>query len=381
MLKMICCHFLCAIPSLFLNASTQEEPDPKQVYGIWYTKELGSLSEDKPLKITQSPKAISTEDLKNLKEYIQDTQFSGVVYLSDQKGIYKVCSEKFETVEEDKLAFAIHSISKLYTGILTLIMLQDGIITKNTLLSPLELDDSVMQALPLSVRQRIGVTTLYDAMIHRGGFGDYLGKYITAIQKALENNTLPPLPYKPEDFLPFSDEKVWKLEEGETRYSNLGILLVGLSIQRHYQKIESLGYNEILKKHLFDKAQIPSFFYSKPDHGYFNENDTIAKHLCGSPAGGHWTTVKDLHKFGEWVKNKCLQDPDFMNLVEQYGQEFYSAANREIMHAGGIPSSSAFLSVFLDNGISIAIASDQGNRGMLGSFHLYNAIVRNLLAL
>jgi hypothetical protein len=344
----------------------------------WHRKELEPASKEWPVNITKSKKIVTSEDLENLKEYIKDTQFSGVVYLSDEKNTYRMCSEKFESINEEELMFAIHSIGKVYTGILTLIMLQEGVIGEDALFSPLEVGSFAMHSLPLNVQQQTKVATLYDTMVHRGGFGDYLGKYIGAIQSSLNAQQTPSSLYRLEDFLPFSDAEVFHLEPGEARYSNLGTLLVGLSIQYHYQKVEPLDYNAILKKHILDKAGI-ALFCAKPLHGQFNTEDAIAEYLCGSPAGGYWTTVKDLHTFGKWIKKKCVEDSDFMQLVEKYGQEFYSRENREISHGGRIPSSSAFFSVFLESGITIAIASDQADQGMPKSSQLYHAIVRNML--
>ncbi len=384
LLKVLCCWLLICVSNGLVSLEDQktlsiQQTHDTKMHGNWYRKELESPSDSlPPVHIDKSKKIITSEDLKDLKEYIQDTQFSGVVYLSDEKNTYRVSSEQFESRKEDELIFAIHSIGKVYTGILTLIMLEEGVIKESSLFSPLKVDTLTMQSLPLNVQQRIRATTLYDTMIHRGGFGDYLGKYVDAIESSIKAQRPIPLPHHPEDFLPFSDEKVFNLEPGESRYSNLGILLLGLSIQYHYQKFEPLDYNSILKKHILDKAGI-TLFCSKPPQGNFNQEDAIAGYLCGSPAGGYWTTVKHLHAFGEWIRQKCIQDSDFMGLVEKYGQEFYSADNREIVHGGGIPSSSAFFSVFLDNGVTIAIASDKANKEASRSSHLYNIIVRNLL--
>lgn len=383
--KVFCYSLLLCVSNGLISLENQKTLSIQQthdikMHGNWYKKELESPSNDLPVNIVKSKKIITSEDLKNLKEYIQDTQFSGVVYLSDEKNTYRVSSEQFESQEEDHLIFAIHSIGKVYTGILTLIMVQEGAIKESSLFSPLEVSALAMQSLPLNVQQHIRKTTLYDTMIHRGGFGDYLRKYVDAIQSSLNAQQTPPILNQPEDFLTFSDEEVINLEPGESRYSNLGILLVGLSIQHHYQKLEPLDYNSILKKYILDRAGI-TLFCSKPPHGNFNEEDPIAEYLCGSPAGGYWTTIKHLHAFGEWIRQKCIQDSDFMDLVEKYGQEFYSPDNREIVHGGEIPSSSAFFSVFLDNGITIAIASNKANKETSRSSHLYNAIVRNILLL
>lgn len=292
LLKVFCyCLMLCVSNGLVSledqkTVSIQQTYDTK-MHGNWYRKELESSPNSLPsAHIAKSKKIITSEDLKDLKEYIRDTQFSGVVYLSDEKNTYRISSEQFESLNEDELIFAIHSIGKVYIGILTLILLQEKIIEESSLFSPLEIGTLAMQSLPLNVRQHIRATSLYDTMIHRGGFGDYLSKYIDAIQSSLTAQQIPPILNQPEDFLPFSDEEVTNLESGEYRYSNFGILLVGLSIQHHYQKLESLDYNSILKKHLLDKAGI-TLFCSKPPHGNFNQEDAIAGYLCGSPAGGY----------------------------------------------------------------------------------------------
>lgn len=374
----MCYCFLCISVGLFSHENSLEKISKQKTLDVqpmnrgWHTKEHESS------KQITSTRIITPENLKKLKKLIQDTKFSGVVYLSDEKTTYRICSEKFESMQEDELIFAIHSIGKVYTGILTLIMLQNGVIDEKDLFAPLEVDTLVLQALPLSVQRQMRTTTLYDTMIHKGGFCDYLRKYFDFIRESLERTTTPPVLQKPEAFLPFADAKIVNLNQGATHYSNLGTLLVGLSIQHHYQKVEPLDYNAILKKHILDKAGIISFFISRPDNGHFNENDPVAKYICGSPAGGYWTTVKDLHKFGQWIKNKCEQEPDFMYLMESYGQEFYSTTHREIRHGGGISSSSAFLSVLLDSNNTIAIASDK-NDGNNASIYLYNEIIRNIL--
>lgn len=358
-------------------SSTVANQDGNTSYGNWYKKELESSSKNAPKKFAEFSHEITSEDLKNLKEYISDTQFSGVVYLSDEKCIYKICSDQFEGIEEDALIFAIHSIGKVYTEILSLIMIQEGILAESTLFASVEMDSFSLQSLPLSVQNHMRSTTLYHTMIHKGGFGDYLGNYISYIRKSLENQKVPEILHTPEDFLTFSDPEIFELKPDEMRYSNLGILLVGLSLQHHYQKIEPINYNAILERHILNKAEIKHFFNSKPNDAYFNESDPIAGYICGSPAGGYWTTAKDLHKFGQWIRKKCTEEPDFMKLVEKYGQEFYSEKNKEIAHGGGIPSSSAFFSVFLDNGITIVIAS---NETKPRSSQIYDAIVRNMLS-
>src|SRR5579863_9267852 len=155
-----------------------------KVYGHWYTKESESSPNNLPVR--KSKKIIQAKDIQDLKDYIRDTKFSGVVYLSDENNVYRIASEKFELVQENKLIFAIHSIGKVYTGMLALIMLQDGIIDESVLFSPLEIGSGATQCLPLSVQQHLHKTTLYKTMVHKGGFSDYLGKYVAAVRRDLD---------------------------------------------------------------------------------------------------------------------------------------------------------------------------------------------------
>ncbi len=83
--KIICCCCLYVSNGLFSHEDVQKDTSAQKafdtkVYGNWYTKELESPTNNSPSKITKSSRIITLEDLKNLKEYIKDTQFSGVVY-------------------------------------------------------------------------------------------------------------------------------------------------------------------------------------------------------------------------------------------------------------------------------------------------------------
>ncbi len=51
----------------------------------------------------------------------------------------------------------------------------------------------------------------------------------------------------PEDFLQFAESKVFPISE--EKYSNLGLLLVGLAVKHAYEKkYDPCEYNEILQK-------------------------------------------------------------------------------------------------------------------------------------
>jgi CubicO group peptidase (beta-lactamase class C family) len=191
-------------------------------------------------------------------------------------------------------------------------------------------------------------------MTHKAGLGDYLGNYCLAISQGKI-----PVIKQAEDFLPFVEDKTFPI--GEYRYSNAGILLVGLAIKHAYEKKfqQPINYDEILQKYIITKVGMPSFSPWKLENGKYNLNDPVAPYIVGSPAGGYWVTAEDLAKFGRWIYKKSYTDPAFKKLIERYGQEFYNFNNQTIVHAGGIISSMAFFSVSLKTGAILSFVSNQ----------------------
>lgn len=294
---------------------------------------------------------IKLTDIQDIEQYIKDKQMSVAVTLG---------SEKNDLITPDfpenlsQFPFAIHSIGKVFTGILTLLMIEEDILSEEVLQSPVQLDESVTQQLPSAVREQLKKVTLHQLMTQKSGLGDYLQNYFTAISQG----NIPEI-RKVEDFIPFIEGKVFPI--GERRYSNAGILLVGLAIQHAYEKKfhHPMDYNDILQKYIIQKVGMSVFTPRKPENARYNLNDSIAPHLVASPAGGYWTTAEDLARFGQWIYKKSISDARFTMLIEKYGQEFYHPDRQVVAHSGGIQSSNAFLSVSLKTGAIVAVLSDQ----------------------
>lgn len=294
---------------------------------------------------------INQFNLANLQQYVTDKQLSASITLGSNGA--KLITPDF-TDNHTNEAFAIHSVGKVFTGILALMMIEENILTENDLSQPVQLDDSVTNKLPVSVKKQLKKVTLYQLMTHRSGLGDYLGSYGLAISQGRI-----PVIKQIEDFLPFIEDKTYPI--GEERYSNVGILLVGFAIKHAYEKKvhQSVDYNHILQRYIINKVGMNSFSPWKPQNARFNLNDPIAPFIVGSPAGGYWITSQDLAQFGQWLYRKAHADANFRRLIEKYGQEFYYADRQVIAHGGGIPSSMAFFSVSLKTGAIQATLSDQ----------------------
>lgn len=331
-----------------------------------------------PLKRNPEKKLFTESDLVQLQRYAKETKFSGVICLSDANGIYSLSSHE---IFKSDTPFAMHSIGKMFTGMLAIKLIEKGIIStssaNNALDHPIQLDPKVMDKLEEycpAVKKHLtkeGAPTFRQIMMHQGGLDDYLNNYEAAIQKAIDDKEIIPKIDAPEDFLKYAQDEIHPLKEGETHYSNLGLLLTGLSLQHHYNVMhptEKKTYQEILEEFVLRPAGITSFTITRPVDGVYNERHEVAAHIQGGPAGGYWITPMDLLKFGQWTAKQC-EEPSVFDLVKEYGGEFQPEREQmkneedsdsiELSHGGQIDSATSFLGTFLPNGMSIAILSNQ----------------------
>lgn len=234
-------------------------------------------------------------------------------------------------------------------------LIQEGTLTDEILNAPLTLDEEVFEKLPQKVREHLITNrpTLLEVMQHKGGLGDYLEKYFKEVSESRE----PPEMKGPESLLRFADGETFP--KGEVHYSNLGLLLVGLSLQH----IAGKPFKELLHEYVIAPAHMECFSSQKPDDALINPDDPKSAHNFGSPAGGYWTTTQDLCAFGSWLSSLWKKEPKFKELVEKYGEEFYPREG-EIGHNGRISSASADFSVFPEQGVVLSVLSNKAEQAM-----------------
>lgn len=337
-------------------------------------------------------KEIKEEDLQNLSEFLHDTNSSAAITLGNTKtGFKTVLSPNIPSSDP----FQIHSVTKMFTGMLVLKMLEKNIISENELNKPLEFafGGKFLNSLPEDFKHRfhdhLSQITLYQLMTHRSGLGDYYeyekndnnGKkyqnpnsYQKAILDALERN--PNSPELPEiqginDLLKFSEDKLYPI--GDWKYSNVGITLVGLAVEYAYKQhkiahpentIDS-DYDSLLREYILKEAGIESSHFTKfkPFNGRYNTDekaDLAAPYITAGPAGYYWTTVEDLARFGAYLHDQYTTNSTFQLLTDKYGGEFHPEKD-VFSHTGTLTgASSAFLSISLKGNI-IAIACDNSD--------------------
>lgn len=361
--------------NLFLELANPNNPsylNEEAIHAIDQFEKLGVSSAEATSKFILK---ISQDDLNDLEDYIQVKEIdkkatSTAIITGNSENIIKPYYEN----EQSESVFAMHSVGKVFTGVLVLLMLRKGIITEDHLNKDVySLLGAVKESLPPDVKAHLKKVTLYQAMTHCAGLGnqesnaDYLQRYTQSIAESLGNNKVPQPINTIEAFLPFAfpENEAFKPSNiGKKEYSNTGILLVGLVIKNLYQafsknnhllkiKGEDDLYQAILQHFILKPANITSFSTTMPKNGKFNQKELSLAYIQGSPAGGYWITASDLARFGSWVYLQCKNDPELRTLLEKYGEEFYT--NGLINHKGDVEKGSAYLSVSLNNGHTVAV--------------------------
>jgi len=363
----------------------------RSFFGDWFT--IGSamiidrnhLAQPKEKEI----KEIKEEDLRSLSEFLQDTNTSAAITLGNTKSDFKtVLSPGIPSSEP----FQIHSVTKMFTGMLILKMLEKNIISKDELSKPLKLafKGKFINSLPEDFKHRfhdhLSQVTLLQLMTHKSGLGDYYEyknnsnnyqnsrSYQKAILNAIEKN--PDNPELPEikeisDLLQFAGDERHPI--GDWNYSNVGITLAALAVEHAHKQhklthpeitIDS-DYDSLLREYILKEAGIESghFTKNKPSNGRYNTDekaDLAAPYITAGPAGYYWTTVEDLARFGTYLHNQYTTNSTFQLLADEYGSEFHPEKD-VFSHTGTLTgASSAFLSI-TQKGNIIAIACDNSD--------------------
>jgi CubicO group peptidase (beta-lactamase class C family) len=340
---------------------------------------------------------ITDREMGQLGDYMRHIGFSGVVSISVPSDNHALHTIGTDNIGNTQAPFSIHSVGKVFTGLLAALMVKKGIIDESTLDQPVQLDESVKESIRKkspALADHLEKTSLRKLMLHQSGVEDYLGNYQDAIESALNSGVPVPEIHKPEDLLQFAEETIVDvdIEKGKNHYSNLGLLLVGLSIQHLYNEknknkegFQPLSYDQILEENICRPAGM-TVSLKKPDNGVFNdEKDPVAAHICATPSGGHWVNAQDMQKFGKWIYDEVKKegkgengDNTLFQVMERHGGEFYRGG--VVSHFGAIESASAQFATHLNSGVVLTVLSNREKINQeFAARQIYYAIDRNML--
>lgn len=329
-----------------------------------------------PLNPTDQCPSIVHQDTDDLNEFMAERKISAVVTISTLSGTLSAESNNITS----NTPLCIHSVGKVFTGILLMKMIREGIISEADLDKPIQLDENVLEQLSDDVRNRLQQATFRQIMTHHSGLGDYLTKQEMAIKQAQQQSISNSTVNSTRDLLAYADDKVGEL--GAYQYSNLGILLVGLSIEHHYNQHQqknaassvsapsTISIDDLLTDFATKVVKMTCFASTPPTNARFHP-DSKGPIFYGSPAGGYWTTANDMQKFAQWIQKTCHDDKTFERLIQTHCDEFYDKTNNFIAHSGDLPTDSAWFYCSLDKDqTSVCILSDQGSRTAKNLFNM-----------
>jgi CubicO group peptidase (beta-lactamase class C family) len=264
--------------------------------------------------------------------------------------------------------FNLGSMNKMFTATAIMRLVEKG---------KLSLDDPIGKYmdeswLPRSVTDKI---TIRHLLTHSSGLGSYFNDAYMKSSRDLFR--------KLDDYKPLIRDDRPAFEPGTRfQYSNTGMFLLGVVIE----KVTGEDYFEHIRKAVYGPAGMTNSDCYEMDYpvenlaiGYspdwkspYGWQNNLYKHVIkGGPAGGGFSTVKDLHRFalallsGQLVSKESLAAMWTDHLKADYGYGFTiaeSAAGKVVGHGGGFPGINSRLDIYVDKGYIVAVMSnvDQG---------------------
>ncbi len=270
-------------------------------------------------------------------------------------------SKSFNVPNNVDTKFNLGSMNKMFTSTAVLQLVQNG---------KLSLDDPISKYideswLPKDVTDKI---TIRHLLTHSSGLGSYFNETYQKSSRALFR--------KLDDYKPLIKDDRPAFEPGKQyKYSNTGMFLLGVVIE----KVTGEDYFSYIRKAIYEPAGMTNTDCYEMDYpvenlaiGYspdptspYGWQNNLYKHVIkGGPAGGGFSTVKDLHKFalallaGKYVSKEYLNEMWTDHLGANYGYGFSvktSVAGKVVGHAGGFDGINSNLDIYLDSGYVVAV--------------------------
>lgn len=306
---------------------------------------------------------------------------------------YGLANRSFGVPNRIDTKFNLASMNKMFTATAVIQLAQRG---------KLDLKSTVGDYLPDYPNETVKASvTVYQLLTHTGGMGNIFGHVYSQTPVNKFQNV--------DDYLPLFVDAPLRFTPGSRyEYSNAGYIVLGRLIER----ISGQDYFTYVRDNIFVPAAmidtdsydvqypIPNLAigYSRSaSRSKEHEYKTIEymKMTKGGPAGGGYSTVGDLIRFGEALFKCKLLDAQHTELmttgkvpvddVPQGGKycfgllEQFINGHRIVGHSGNFAGIRSTLKVYVDDGLSVAILSNfDGDQGAeeLG-YYIQDRIVGN----
>jgi D-alanyl-D-alanine carboxypeptidase len=296
-------------------------------------------------------------------------RFAGAVMISrDGRAVlsnaYGDADRASHSANSTDTRFRIGSMNKMFTAVAVLQLVQAGTI---------RLDAPLATYLPeYPNRDAASKVTIHHLLTHTGGTGDFFGPDFDAHR--LELRTI-------SDYVARFGTRPLEFEPGSRwSYSNFGYILLGAVIER----ASGMSYYDYVSSHVFAPAGMTSSGSAPEDSvgvlravGYTSDRasgklETNAASLPyrGSPAGGGYSTVGDLVRFANALRENRLLDSTHTALLitgkvaspggkYAYGFEDRTVGGDRIVgHGGAAPGMNGELAIDVSTGYVVAVLAN-----------------------
>lgn len=327
-----------------------------------------------------SKKSISTKELvQELSSFINNLSiedaFSGSILVARGKDvIFKdsvgYANKTWKIKNNIDTKFSLGSINKMFTAIAALQLIEKG---------KLKFDDKLIEFVDNSwlPKGNSDSITIRQLLTHTSGLGNFFNDEFNQSNKEAYRNLTA---YK----TLISQSELLFTPGSRNRYSNSGMLMLGLVVE----KVSGESYYDYVQKHIYNKANMPNSGSFELDSvtdnlasGYLKRmhsdqwvDSIYSRAIKGSPAGGGFSTVGDLHQFslaltefkllGKELTEDAYTEKTKYNSAFWYGYGFSVSGepnNRIVGHGGAYLGVDARLDIHLDSGFIVVILANQSD--------------------
>ena len=314
--------------------------------------------------------------LQNIKdmmeELIKKNVFSGTLLIAKGDKILMTsvggeASIRFHVPNNIDTKFNLGSMNKMFTATSIMQLVEKG---------PLSLDDPISKYvdkswLPEEVTSKI---TIHHLLTHTSGLGSYFNE--TYIKGSRELFRLV------DDFKPLVNGEKPAFEPGKRfQYSNTGMLLLGVVIE----SVTGGSYFDYIRKNIYEPSGMTdsdsyemdypvenlAIGYSRDRNSLYGWQNNLYKHVIkGGPAGGGFSTVKDLHRFARAIQTgKLVSQESLDKMWKNYAGGYYGYGfsveegrnGKVVGHGGGFDGINSNIDIYLDKGYIVAVMSNYNN--------------------
>ena len=313
---------------------------------------------------------------ETLSQLAEADEFSGAVLVAKDQTIlfqraYGLAHQGYGIPNRVNTKFCLASMNKMFTAVAIAQLASQG---------KLAVSDPIAAHLPqypLEVARRV---TIHHLLTHTSGMGSYWNDRYLAVWADLRTV---------DDYLPLFRDDPLSFGPGERfQYSNAGFIVLGAIIER----VSGQDYFTYVREHIYEPAKMQDTDAYEMDRstpnlalGYTRlgstggreegprRNNLLFHPVKGGPAGGGYSTVEDLFRFGQaFSKHRLLspestalvltgrvERPDRPGITYAYGwQNVTVNGHRIVGHSGGAPGINALFDLYLDLGYTVVVLAN-----------------------